>query len=394
MKNVVQINVVCNGSTGKIMCDISKELENKNYKSYIFFGRGNKNKNLNCYRIGNKLTIYFHVLLARLGLNGHGSYFATKKLVRKLKKINPSTIHLHNIHGYYLNLKVLFKYLKQYSGKIIWTLHDCWSFTGHCAYFTLSKCNKWTKCCMKCPNLKCYPNELFDTTRYEFNLKKKMFLGLKNLTIITPSNWLKSLVKKSFLKDYNVEVINNGINLDIFKPNINSSIYDRYNIPKDKKIILGVANIWEERKGLDIFLSLSKIITKDEIIVLVGLDDEQISNLPDNIIGINRTDNQEELANLYSISTVFMNPSREETFSLVTVEAMACGTPVIVCGKSAPKELVDESCGFIVNDEKCETYYAFYKKLANKKQDKEKILEIVKKYDNQNMVDKVIELYD
>lgn len=392
MKSVVQINVVCNGSTGKIMCDISRELE-KNYKSYIFFGRGNKNKDLNCFKVGNKFTTYFHVLLARLGFNGHGSYFATKKLVRRLKKINPSIIHLHNIHGYYINLKVLFKYLKNFDGKIVWTLHDCWSFTGHCAHFTIAKCNKWTKCCMECPNLKTYPSELFDTTRREFNLKKDLFLGLKNLTIITPSNWLKGLVKKSFLKDYDVEVINNGINLDVFRPNIDESIYDKYNIPKGKKIILGVASIWSEGKGLDIFISLSKLITDNEVIVLVGLTDEQISSLPSNIIGINRTDNQEKLASLYSMSTVFINPSQEETFSLVTVEAMACGTPVIVCGKSAPKELVEDVSGFIVNDNNPETYYAFYKKILKKKYNKDLILDAAQKYDNQNMVKKIIDVY-
>ena len=393
MKSVVQINVVCNGSTGKIMCDISRELEKKNYKSYIFFGRGEKNRDLNCFKIGNKFTTYFHVILARLGFNGHGSFFATKKLVRRLKKINPTIIHLHNIHGYYINLKVLFNYLKNYDGKIIWTLHDCWSFTGHCAYFTLSKCNKWTKCCMKCPNLKTYPSELFDTTRREFNLKKKLFLGLDNLTIITPSNWLKGLVKKSFLKDYDVRVVNNGINLDVFKPCFDDSIYDKYNISKSKKIILGVANIWEERKGLDIFLSLSKLISFDEVIVLVGLSDEQINNLPDNIVGIKRTDNQNDLACLYSMATVFMNPSREETFSLVTVEAMACGTPVIVCGKSAPRELVVDKVGFVVNDEKPETYYAFYKKIVNNKIDSDRILDYAKKYDNQNMINKIINVY-
>lgn len=391
---VVQINVVCNGSTGKIMCDLAKELEIKGHESYIFFGRGNPKNNLNCKKIENKFSIYFHVLLGRIGLNGHGSYFATKKLVRELKRINPDVIHLHNIHGYYINLKVLFKYLKKnYKGKIVWTLHDCWTFTGHCSYFTISKCDKWETECNKCPNLNCYPKELIDTTKKEFRLKKSLFTDLNDLTITTPSNWLKGLVKKSFLKKYDIKVINNGIDLDIFKPTKNEKIFEKYNIPKDKKIILGVANIWEERKGLKIFSELASIIKKDEVIVLVGLTEKQIEELPKNIVGIKRTENQKELANIYTIADIFINPSIEETFSLVTVEAMACGQQVIVCGTSAPKELIDDNIGITIDDNKAINYYNAYKKIKKKEISQNEIVKYAKKYSNEHMLKEIIEVY-
>ncbi len=350
MQKLVQINVVCNGSTGKIMGDLAKEAEKNGFETYCFFGRGNKNSNINCEKIGNKISIYFHVLLARLGFNGYGSYFATKKLVKKLKNINPDIIQLHNIHGYYINLKVLFKYLKnEYKGKIVWTLHDCWAFTGHCSYFLCVGCNKWQNECYKCPQLKEYPGEYFDTTKREFKFKKNLFTSLNNLTLVTPSNWLKGLVKKSFLKDYNIEVINNGIDLNIFKPTYDEKIYKKYNIPKDKKIILGVANKWETRKGLNVFLKLSQLINGNEIIILVGLNDKQIKNLPNNIIGIKRTDNQMDLVKIYTIADVFLNPTLEDNYPTVNLESIACGTPVITFNTGGSGEAM-HNYGIIINE--------------------------------------------
>jgi glycosyltransferase involved in cell wall biosynthesis len=257
----------------------------------------------------------------------------------------------------------------------------------------MSKCNKWKTECNKCPNLKCYPKELFDTTKKEYKLKKKLFTDLNNLTITTPSIWLKELVKESFLKQYDVKVVNNGIDLNIFKPTYDEKIYKKYNIPKDKKVILGVANIWEERKGLNVFLKLSDIIEKDEVIVLVGLTEKQIEVLPKNIIGIKRTDNQKELAVLYTISDIFINPSIEETFSLVTVEAMACGKQVTVCGTSAPKELIDDNIGISIEENKAINYYEAYKKIKEKKITESEVVKYAKKYSNEQMLKKIMEVY-
>ncbi len=393
MKKLVQINVVCNGSTGRIMCDIAKEASD--FESFCFFGRGKPNKELNCIKIDNKLEVYFHVFLTRVfNKHGHGSYFATKRMIKKLKKINPDVIHMHNIHGYYLNLKLLFNYLKNdYKGKTIWTLHDCWPFTGHCSHFTIVKCNKWKKVCGNCPQVKEYPKALIlDTSKEEFLFKKELFTNVNNLTIVTPSKWLANLVKKSFLKKYNVEVINNGIDLNVFKPTYDESIYNKYSIPRDKKIILGVASIWTEKKGLNDFIKLAKFISNEYVIVLVGkLLKKGI--FPSNIIHINRTDDAVELAKIYTIAHVFFNPSHEETFSLTIAEAKNCGLESIVFDTSAPKE--------ITNKNDCVIKKAMYKKgddifnemkkyIEELKHDK---IKLTKKYDKSSMIDEYVFLY-
>lgn len=384
-KKLVQINVVCNGSTGRIMCDIAKTAEEKGYKTYCFYGRGNANPNVNCIKIGNKLATYFHVLITRLfDKHGHGSYFATKKLINQLRTINPDIIHLHNIHGYYLNLGLLFKYLKnEYKGKTIWTLHDCWTFTGHCSHYTIKKCDKWKTACFNCIQKEAYPKSLLmDSSKKEYEYKKKLFLEVSNLTITTPSNWLADQVKMSFLKDYQIKVINNGIDLNVFKPTKTIDIFTKYNIPKDKKILLGVAGVWGPGKGLDVFTELAKIIDNKKTIVLVGLKEKQLLNLPENIIGIKRTENIEELINIYTQADIFINPSIEETFSLVTLEAMACGTPAIVSDSTATKELIAEGTGFIIKKNNIKQYLEFIADILKEEKSKYKnnLLNNVEKY--------------
>lgn len=345
-KKLVQINVVCNGSTGRIMSEIQQKAISCGYEAYSFFGRGEAS-NDKCYKICNMLDVLWSAFLTRFfDMHGCGCKSATRRMIKKIEKINPDVIQLHNIHGYYLNLDILFKYLKKCNKKIFWTLHDCWAFTGHCVHFTYPECEKWRTGCERCIRIKDYPASwCFDNSKKNYKHKKELFTGIKNMTLISPSEWLKKLVKQSFLTEYPIKVINNGIDLEKFKPTNTTNIWKKYNIPKDKKIILGVAAIWDERKGLDDFIELSKELKDEYIIVLVGLNDNQIKNLPANIVGIKRTENIEDLANLYTNAYVFFNPSKEETFSLVTVEAMACGTPVIVYNNSAAKELVNEKCG-------------------------------------------------
>lgn len=331
---VVSINTVCNGSTGKIMGSISSSLIESGEEAFCIYGRRKGYKNIPCKKIGGFFSFWYHVFLtAVFDLHGHGSYFKTKKIVRELKRISPDIIHLHNIHGYYINYKVLFDYLKnEYQGRVFWTLHDCLPFTGHCAYFSNVSCEKWKSGCHDCPNKKMYPTSLiFDRSRKNYEEKKKLFNGVKDLTIITPSIWLKELVSKSFLKSYKTVAINNGINLDIFKPRIDESLYSKYNIPKDRKILLGVASVWEKRKGLDDFLLLSENIDEQYIVVLVGLTNRQIKKVSSykNIIGIKRTENQLDLAGLYSMSTCLINPTYEDNYPTVNIEALASGTRVI-----------------------------------------------------------------
>ena len=317
-KKLVQINIVCNGSTGKIMCDIAKEAEKEGYETYCFYGRGKPNKDLNCIKIGNIFSLYWHLFITLFfDKHGHGSFIDTLLLIKKIKAINPDIIHMHNIHGYYINIGLFFKYLKKhYQGQIIWTLHDCWTFTGHCAHFSYINCNKWKDSCYSCPQKDRYPkSKIFDCSKKEYLFKKELFTNINNLTIITPSMWLANLVKESFLKNYKVYVINNGIDTNIFMPQEKDiNLLKKYNISETKKIILGVASCWVERKGLSTFFALANSINYNEYqIIMVGLTLSQIKQLPKNIIGIERTDNQKELAKLYSLAWVFLNPSKEDT---------------------------------------------------------------------------------
>ena len=330
---LVSINTVCNGSTGKIMGSISREASNNGFEVLCIFGRRKGYADIPCKKIGGPISFLYHIFITTVfDAHGHGSYFKTKDLVRELKRINPDIIHLHNIHGYYINYKVLFDYLRnEYQGKIFWTLHDCLPMTGHCAYFDYVHCDRWKNGCHNCPNKKQYPISLvFDRSKKNYEEKKKLFADPK-ITIITPSIWLQDIVSKSFLKVCNVKTINNGIDLEIFKPKKDETIYDKYSIPRDKKVILGVASIWEKRKGFDDFLSLADKISNEYVIVLVGLNDRQIKSVENykNIIPIKRTENQNDLAVLYSLSYCLLNPTYEDNYPTVNVEALACHTRVV-----------------------------------------------------------------
>lgn len=351
---IVGINTVCNGSTGKINGSILKSASLNGDEVLAIYGRRSGYKDIPCIKIGGFFSFWYHVFLTTVfDLHGHGSYFKTKKIVCELKKFNPDIIHLHNIHGYYINYKVLFDYLKnEYQGRVFWTLHDCLAFTGHCAYFSNISCEKWRSGCHDCPNKKMYPTSLlFDRSKKNYEEKKELFNGVKDLTIITPSIWLQNIVTSSYLKNYPVKTINNGIDLNTFYPRLTESIFDKYNIPVDKKILLGVASIWENRKGLDDFFMLSKLIRDDYSIVLVGLNDKQISKLKKykNIIGIKRTENQDDLASLYSVSYCLINPTYEDNFPTVNIEALACGTRVIAYDTGGCVEQAKDPNMYIIN---------------------------------------------
>lgn len=350
---LVSINTVCNGSTGKVMKDISLDFIKNGYDALCIYGRRKGYKDLKCIKVGGQLSFWCHVFITTLfDKHGSGSYFKTKKIVKILKNINPDIIYLHNIHGYYLNYKVLFKYLKnEYHGKINWVLHDCLIFTGHCAYFTAVNCNKWQKECKACPNKKRYPISLgLDLAKKNYYLKKNLFTGLKNLTIITPSDWLNNIVKHSFLKEYPIITINNKIDTNIFKPTVDKNLDIRYGISKNKKVLLGVASIWEERKGFDDFLKLAEKISNKFLIVLVGLNKKQLKivNKYDNIIGLSRTENQIELAKLYTRADYFLNLTYEDNYPTVNLEAISCGTKVISYDTGGCKEQINKKTGFII----------------------------------------------
>lgn len=346
---VLQINAVCGtGSTGRIATDIEAILQEKGHESFIAYGRGTPQNADAPIRIGSTKDNYTHVAKTRLfDQHGFGSAKATEEFIKKVKEIDPDVIHLHNIHGYYVNIEILFRYLKEAKKKVIWTLHDCWAFTGHCTHFDYVGCEKWIDGCHHCPQTKNYPaSAVRDNSKNNYLQKKEIFTGVADLTIVTPSDWLADEVRKSFLKEYPVRVINNGIDLKVFKPTA-SDVRGRYHL-QEKRIVLGAANMWDTRKGLNDFIQLSKQLPDDYTVVLVGVSKKQMNTLPDNIVGISRTNNIEELAEIYTAADIYVNLSVEETMGLTTVEALACGTPCIVYDATAVPESVDASCGLVI----------------------------------------------
>ncbi len=346
---ILQINSVCGvGSTGRMATDLYRVLKDQGHECKIAYGRGTAPDGIDTIKIGSNPDNYLHVIETRLfDRHGFGSVNATGTFIKQVENYNPDVIHLHNIHGYYINIEILFRYLKSAGKPVVWTLHDCWSFTGHCAYFDYIGCDKWKTGCYACPQKKEYPASLFaDSSKRNYEEKKELFTSVKNMTIVTPSNWLANLVKQSYLGKYPVKVIPNGIDLDIFQP-IPGGFRDRYHL-QNKKIILGVANIWNFRKGLEFFLKLADKLDDSYQIVLVGVTEKQKKELPPNVLGITRTDNVKQLAELYTAADVFVNPTLEDNFPSTNLEALACGTPVITFNTGGSPESVDETCGLVV----------------------------------------------
>lgn len=347
---IVGINSVAGGSTGRIMITVAQMVRDAGGEAYTFSEkRQGANAPVGHSYFGNRAENLLHRLYSvTTGISGTGSVFGTRKLLREIDKISPDVIHLHNLHGWYINVPMLFDYIRKNNIKTVWTLHDCWGFTAQCAHFTMEKCYKWTTGCYSCPRYRLYPYTWVDRTRKMWALKKKWLTGLDDLTIVTPSKWLADLASQSYLSEYPIKVINNGIDLDVFKPTP-SSFREKYDL-NEKKIVLGVASGWTYRKGLDVFIELASRLSEDYQIVLVGTNDKIDELLPDNIISIHRTQNQKELAEIYSAADVFVNPTREENYPTVNMEAVACGTPVVTFDTGGCKEIVGEGCGIVVNE--------------------------------------------
>ena len=329
---ILIVNSVCGlRSTGRICTDLAETLSSQGHEVRIAYGRESVPEKYEKYavRIGNECNVKADILISRVLDNaGFNSKKATKAFVAWIQEYNPDVIHLHNVHGYYLNIEILFDYLKTCGKKIIWTMHDCWAFTGHCSYFDFAACNAWQTGCEKCVQKREYPTSyLFSQSKRNFIRKKEIFVGVPNLTIITPSEWLAGLVKKSFLGVYPTHVIHNGIDTSVFKPT-KSDILSRYHL-EGKRIVLGVAAFWSQRKGLSYFVQLADLLPEQYRIVLIGLSDKQCSQLPAKIIGLQRTNNVQELVEWYTAAEVFVNPTLEENYPTTNLEAQACGTPVI-----------------------------------------------------------------
>jgi glycosyltransferase involved in cell wall biosynthesis len=273
------------------------------------------------------------------------------KLIKYIKKVNPDLIHIHNLHGYYLDIDILFNFLKSFNKPVVMTLHDCWTFTGHCVYFDYIGCNKWKTQCFKCPQKNTYPKSiLFDNSKFNFQAKKVIFNSLNKLYLVTPSEWLSTLVKSSFLKNHPISVINNGIDLEVFKSSGKLSFINEISV-HNKFIILGVASQWSERKGLKYFIELANKLNDDYLIVMIGVDKKLTSTLPKNIVSMIRTENISQLVKYYSTADVFLNPTLEDNFPTVNIEALACGTPVITFKTGGSIEIIDNFTG-VISDEK------------------------------------------
>ena len=392
---IASINALHYGSTGKIMLGISDIAREYGNECYTFSKNYNKKEDiLGHYYIGNPKGLYIDSLISVYsGFEGIYSRKNTKKLLRDLDSIKPDVIHLHNLHGWYLNFKMLFDYIKEKQIKTVWTLHDCWSFTGHCPYFDLAQCDKWMTGCHHCKQYREYPQSKFDFTKKMYRLKKDWFTGVGDMTIVTPSRWLAGLVKKSYLQEYPVKVINNGIDLSIFKP-APSDFRKTHHIAESDIVLLGVAFDWEFRKGLDAFLELAKVLGEGYRIVLVGTDDKIDESLPKEIISIHRTESPGELAEIYSAADFFVNPTREENYPTVNMEAIACGTPVITFNTGGSPESLGDIGGIVIEDNEISTLIEVIKKQKKPEREyRERLCEYAKTFDYRSKYEQYIELY-
>ncbi len=342
---LIQINECLHFSTGKITQQIGEAAIGGGWESYIAYsGREPQMPSKShILKVGTILNAYFHygenLILDREGLS---SRLATKRLVKRIREIKPSIVQLHNIHDHWLNYRILFEYLNTTDIKVVWTFHDCWAFTGHCFHFVTKGCERWKAGCYGCPLQKEYPKSYVDRSRKNYELKKRLFTANKNLTIVACSEWMAGLVKESFLKEKPIEVIHNGIDLNVFKPT-GSKIKD------GKFRILAVSNVWNKEKGYYDILKLSSVLSSEYEITIVGLTKEQANDLPEGITGIKRTQNVNELVRLYSESDVLINPTYADTFPTINIESLACDTPVITYRTGGSPEIINEKTGIIVD---------------------------------------------
>lgn len=343
-KTLLQINVTANwGSTGKIAEQIGQCAIAHGWDSYIAYGRWYNPSQSHLIKIGDKLNMYQHYAEQRIFDNeGLCSRRATKEFIKRIDEIKPNVIQLHNIHDHYLNYRLLFEYLNKTDIKVVWTFHDCWAFTGHCFHFITKGCERWKSGCFDCPLQHEYPKTLFDRSRKNYTMKKNLFGANNNLTIIACSEWIANFVRQSFLRDKPIYVINNGVDLNVFK--------DSESLDTNKKSfhVLAVSNVWNKDKGFDDILKLREIFSNEYEITIVGVTKQQLNSLPQGIVGIERTQNVHELVALYSKADVFINPTYADNFPTVNLEALACGTPVITYRTGGSPEALDEKTGVVV----------------------------------------------
>ncbi len=400
-KRVLQINSSVNfGSSGRIVEEIATIGSANEIENYIAYSKGNPgNTNLSYIKIGSIQDKLWHGLLTLLfDIHGKGSTLATKRLIKKIDVINPSIIHLHNLHGYYINYPILFNYLNEKDVQVVWTLHDCWSFTGHCSHYENVGCNKWETKCFQCPKKSKYPKSImFDNSESNFISKKEIFNSINKLQIITPSDWLNVQVKKSFLSKFNVRTINNGVDLDIFKERIDKVelLRAKYNL-NDKKVALFVAYNWSNAKGILDIINAAKMLKSEFRFIVVGISKEKGDELPKEILAIGKIYDLYELADWFSLADVFVNPTYMDTFPTTNLESLACGTPIITYKSGGSPEAIDDNTGVVLEkgdlngmvdaiQEICKRDKFFYKEACRKRAEA--------KYDKNKQFQQYINLY-
>ena len=357
MKRLLQINPVIrtNTSTGRIMQEIGELAMANGWESYVAYSGGRdgvKPCRSKLMPVGGKLDVAFHGLWTRFtDRHGLASWFATKRFISEIKELKPDVIHIHNIHGYFLNYKMLFDYLKEADIPVIWTVHDCWLYTGHCYYYSSIGCDKWMSGCGNCPQRTAFPASWFiDRSKQNLKDKSETFNSIKDkLTIVPVSEWIRGEMSRSILQNCHYQVIHNGIDLNVFdvQPD-DKAVREKYGLG-DKHIILGLASIWSKEKGWDDFMEMSKMLNGDEVIVMVGVTEEQQKRLPENVVGIRRTENVRQLAELYSAAVAFVNPTWQDNYPTVNLESIACGTPVVTYRTGGSIEAVTEKTGYVVD---------------------------------------------
>jgi len=353
---VAHINVTSGLSTGRIATDICEVLEDLGHKALLCYSRGYPPQKVPSFHIGNRVDVWLHALGARLlDRAGFLSRAATRRLVHQLELYKPDVVHLHNLHGYYVDIRTLLTWLAKAGIPVVWTLHDCWPFTGHCAYYTMAKCDRWRQCCGSCPQRRAYPASLWlDQSERNWKEKRKYIGALPNLTLVTPSLWLGNEARRSFLGKRPIRVIPNGIDLSQFRPcdepDLIRDVVKRYSLGElgEKRMLLSVASTWDERKGLNDLVALSEILREDMMIVVLGLTPSQCGDLPITMLGIPRTQSIRELRALYTAADICLSLSHEETQGMTLLEALACGTQVLCYDTTALPETVTPEVGAVV----------------------------------------------
>lgn len=392
MPKLLQINVTANwGSTGKIAESIGLSAIHHGWESYIAYGRYSNESQSQLVRVGSSIDTYWHYGMQRIFDNeGLCSKRATRKLIAEIKRIAPDIIQLHNIHDHYLNYQMLFEYLNGTDIKVVWTFHDCWAFTGHCFHFVTKDCKRWKTGCHDCLMKGEYPRSFLDCSERNWKLKKSLFARNKNLTIVACSDWIAGFARESFLKDKRIEVIHNGCDIDVFSIQLRNQ--------RDKFRIIAVSNVWYRNKGENDIYKLRQMLPQQEYeIFMVGLSAGQVRNLPDGIIGIQRTQNVQELVQLYSDADVLINPTYEDNFPTVNIEALACGTPVITYRTGGSPEAVDELTGAVIEqgdlNTLCEKIKEFNLLDFKQVHTEDCRMRAVEKFDKNKCFEKYISLY-